>query len=293
MKRLVLAFILIALQLMVWAQYCGGSGDTVCTVSGTMTEPGLLPSSTIVNPLINGGSADVALQFKNFDSLIYNGITIAVNSLRIDSIGNLPNGTCWKTNKTENTFQNREHGCIKISGFICSDPGQYKLRILVTAQTSIGTIGPNLDAEMFDLKYYFGVRNLADNIVPIDTSQTLPFVKSPGYAATSDCTPNNWWCVTYVGTEIGIHEVNGINTLSIVPNPFTNKAVVSFTSERATVMTERLTNILGAVVAKNTINVKAGENSSVIDGTNLNAGVYFYSLTDGKNSITKRVVISE
>lgn len=269
------------------AQYCGNtgspSGPGACTPSGTLTEPGLSPNSNDLPPVVNGTDANTTIQFKNFNQFNYNGVLITIQSLRIDSIGNLPAGTCWKTNKTDNTFANQEDGCIQVNGVVCADPGQYKLRIFVTANTNIGVIGPNLDAETVNLKYFVRVKNSGDADVAVDTNQTQLFVKHAGYAAASvGCTP---------GT--GINEVAAINAVSVVPNPFTNKAVVSFVSEKSTVMTERLSNMLGAVVYKNTMNVKAGENSSVLDATNLPAGVYFYSITDGKQTTTKRVVVSE
>ena len=130
------------------------------------------------------------------------------------------------------------------------------------------------------MKYFVRVKNSGDADVAVDTNQTALFVKHPGYSASASC-------------QVGINEVASINAVSVVPNPFNSQAVVSFVSEKSTVMTERLSNMLGAVVYKNTLNVKAGENSSVLDARNLPAGVYFYSITDGKQTTTKRVVVSE
>ena len=280
MKKVIFTLIAGAFIVSANAQYCGGSGASACTPSGTMTEPGLSPNSTELPSVVNGTDANTTIQFKNFDQFNYSGVDITINSLRIDSIGNLPAGSCWKTNKTDNTFANQEDGCINVSGTVCADPGQYKLRIFVTANTSIGVIGPNLDAETVNLKYFVRVKNSNDADVAVDTNQTALFVKHAGYSASASC-------------QVGINEVASINAVSVVPNPFNSQAVVSFTSEKSTVMTERLSNMLGAVVYKNTLNVKAGENSSVLDARNLPAGVYFYSITDGKQTTTKRVVVSE
>ena len=281
MKKVIFTLIAGAFMISANAQYCGGSGPSVCTPSGTLTEPGLSPNSMDLPSVVNGADANTTIQFKNFDQFNYSGVDITINSLRIDSIGNLPAGSCWKTNKTDNTFANQEDGCIQVNGLVCANPGQYKLRIFVTANTSIGVIGPNLDAETVNLKYYVRVKNAGDADVAVDNNQAELFVKQPGYSANA------------VGCTVGIKEVESINAVSVVPNPFTNKAVVSFNSDKATVMTERLTNMLGAVVYKNTVNVKVGENSSVLDATSLSAGVYFYSITDGKTTTTKRVVVSE
>lgn len=263
------------------AQYCGNSGGSVCNPSGTLTEPGLAPNSTELPAVVNGVDANTTIQFKNFSNFNYNGVDITIDSLRIDAINNLPAGSCWATNKTNNQFNKEEDGCIKVTGVVCANPGQYKLTILVTAFTSIGVIGPNLDASTVNLKYFVRVKNNGDADVAVDTNQTAAFAKPAGYSASA------------VGCGVGINEVESINAMNVVPNPFNNKAVVSFVSDKTAVMTERLSNMLGAVVYKNTVNVKVGENSSVLDANNLPAGVYFYSISDGKSTTTRRVVISE
>ena len=58
-------------------------------------------------------------------------------------------------------------------------------------------------------------------------------------------------------------------------------------------MTERMTNMIGSEVLRKSVEVRAGENTSTIEKNNLPVGVYFYSLSDGKTVVTKRVVISE
>lgn len=259
------------------AQYCGSSSPSSpaqCTVSGTMTEPGLSPNSDSLPPVINGVEVMTTIQFKNFDTLTAFGQLLTIESLQIDSINNLPDGLCWATNKSDNTYSNQEEGCIQIHGTTCQPTGSYKLSIKVLVDVGFGAIP--YDADEVGLKYFVRVLNNGDAVPPVDTSQNDPFV------------PYGPACIIN-----SVNELSTVNTLNIVPNPFTNSAAVTFYSEKSSVMTERITNMLGAVVSKNTINVKAGENSSVINGTNFNAGVYFYSLTDGSKTITKRIVISE
>ncbi len=261
------------------AQYCGNSGTSVCSPSGTMTKPGLSPASDSLPSVINGLDANTTIQFKNFDTITFSGQVVTIQSLKIDTISNLPAGSCWATNKSNNTFQNQEDGCIKVSGVVCSDPGQYKLYIVVTANIGI-PITTNADAA--NLKYFVRVKNQGDADVVVDSTQTSanPFIKPAGYSATAVCST-------------AIKEISGLNSLNVVPNPFTNNAVVSFYSTKGGVMTERITNMIGAEVYSNTIEVKVGENSSVISRNNLPAGVYFYALSDGRSNTVKRIVISE
>ena len=58
-------------------------------------------------------------------------------------------------------------------------------------------------------------------------------------------------------------------------------------------MTERITNMIGSEVYSKEIEIKTGENKSIIDRSNLPVGVYFYTLGEGKNLVTRRLVISE
>ena len=259
------------------AQYCGGSGPNVCTPTGTLTEPGLSPASDSLPSVVNCSSPNTTIQFKNFNKFTFGGAEVTVASLTIDTLSNLPTGLCWATNKTDNTWANQEDGCIKINGTVDSDPGQYKLYIVVTADIGV-PIQTNADAA--GLKYFVRVINQGDSEVAVDTNHTQPFVKHPGYSATKAvCT--------------GIQEITSINSMSIVPNPFNNKALVTFQAEKTGVMTERITNMLGSEVYKGTMNVKVGNNTSTIDRNNLPAGVYFYSIVEGKNVSTKRIVITE
>ncbi len=262
------------------AQYCGNSGPSVCTPSGTLTQPGLSPSSDSLPSVINGVDANTTIQFKNFNQFAFGGQTVTVQSLRIDTINNLPAGTCWATNVANNTYANQADGCIRVTGTVCADPGQYKLYIVVTADIGF-PVTTNADAA--GLKYFVRVKNQGDADVQVDTNQTVPFNKLAGYSQYG-----------VGGTcNTGIKDISTVNALSVVPNPFNDKAVVSFYSTKGGVMTEKITNMIGSEVYSNTIEVKVGENSSVINKSTLPAGVYFYSLADGKNISTKRIVISE
>ncbi len=261
------------------AQYCGntgaGSGPNQCTPSGTLTEPGLSPNSDSLPPLINGVASTSIIQFKNFDTIAFGGQTLTIQWLRIDSIGNAPSGTCWATNVANNTWNNQVDGCIRINGTPCSTPGQHKLKIIVTANVGVPI---QTDADAAGLKYYVRVKNSGDADTQVDTSTNNAFV---AYGPAASCGN-------------AINDVNAsINSLTVVPNPFNNKAVVSFYADKAGEMTERLTNMIGSEVHRKTLEVRMGENSSMIDRNNLPAGVYFYSVSDGKSVATKRVVVSE
>src|SRR5687768_3815517 len=99
MKKLLIAFLLLTgINICSQAQSCGASGPPQCTPSGTLTQPGFSPSYDSLPPLINGIASNSVIQFKNFDTIMFAGNVVTVQSLRFDSIENLPPGLCWATN---------------------------------------------------------------------------------------------------------------------------------------------------------------------------------------------------
>ena len=265
------------------AQYCGhtgaGSGPSQCSPAG-LTKPGLSPVSDSLPVLINGTVSTTVIQFQNFDTIRFGGQLLTVQSLTLDSIGNLPSGVCWVTNVTNNTWGHMVDGCIKVNGTVCSTPGQYRLKIIVTANIGVPI---QTDAGAAGLYYYVRVKNSGNADTPVDTSgQTANTNILVPYGPAAVCGGS------------GIYDPSSnINSLNVVPNPFNNKAVVSFYSDKTGIMTERLTNMIGSEILRNSIEVRMGENTSTIERNNLPTGVYFYSLSDGKSVATKRVVISE
>jgi Secretion system C-terminal sorting domain len=263
--------------------YCGNSGPNVCNAANdTINKPGLAPLADSLAPVYLGENVSETIQFENYDTTSFAGSVVTIDSLQIDTIGNLPGGLCWATNKSNNRFANKEKGCINVSGTVSStDPcGQYQLYIVVDVWVhGIGDL--TLNAAQEALYYYVRVNgNMNDTAVPIDTAgqaaQTNHFV---AYAS----------CVSAI-KELSI---SYMNNLSIVPNPMNDQSTVQFTSAKATTVTERITNVVGSEVYSNELNVNVGVNTHTINKNNLAAGVYIYSLTDGQSVYSKKLVISE
>ncbi|MCW5906668.1 MAG: T9SS type A sorting domain-containing protein [Chitinophagales bacterium] len=166
------------------AQFCGSSGNSQCSTSGNLTSPGFSPNSENFAPFVNGQTTTQIIQFKNFNLLYFGGQSVTVQSLRVDSIENLPSGLCWSTNKPNNTFANSEQGCIKITGTACSQPGQYKLRIIITVDIGVPI---NTDVDALGWKYYIRVKNYGNSDVQVDTNQTAPFLQPVGYSLSAVC----------------------------------------------------------------------------------------------------------
>jgi hypothetical protein len=201
-----------------------------------------------------------------------------VSSLTIDSIGNLPAGTCWISNKANNTFAGGENGVIYVSGLNTALPGQYKLKILVHATAGAITLPPYTDAETIaNLRYYVRVICPGAATPDIDTVNG----KTHAFIAYSPATCN-----------VGINEVNNdLSNVSVVPNPFSKSATVSFNSDVEGTFTVKMVSLLGATVSSKEVNVARGKNEVSIERNNLSAGIYIMSVSNGTSSTTKKVII--
>ena len=278
MKKLIFTlslFCLIAVQSQ--AQYCGDSGPSVCTPSGTLTAPGLSPVSDSLPPLVVDVPTNTNIQFQNFDTLSFGGQTVTLQSLKVDTISNLPAGLCWATDTANNTWVNRENGCINVKGTPTGAPGQYQLHIIVDANIGF-TITTNAAAAGL---YYYVRMNCSDSAatIPVDTA---------GQSAGT----NTFVAYNNVNCNVGINDINKtVQSLNVFPNPFTNTATVSFNSPVTGSMTEKITTILGSTVYSKQIEVVAGSNSHNINRNNLAAGIYFYTISNGTSSETKKLVI--
>lgn len=92
----------------------------------------------------------------------------------------------------------------------------------------------------------------------------------------------------------------GVETLDLAkfdvdqnaPNPFTEKSEIRFSSVNASEVEFKVFNLLGAIVYNNKFKASKGVNSLIIEANSFAPGVYMYSVKNGENTITKRMVVS-
>ena len=90
---------------------------------------------------------------------------------------------------------------------------------------------------------------------------------------------SDYWVVKLTNEPERINEIENYNLLSIYPNPFTEKAIITFDNPKNEKYKLIITDVTGKVVME--INEIYG-NTVEIDGSNLSAGVYVFELTCGQ-----------
>lgn len=103
-----------------------------------------------------------------------------------------------------------------------------------------------------------------------------------------------WWFngVTAVKDETGLIP-NKFSLSDAYPNPFNPSTKVKFNLSQAGNVSLKVYNVMGQLVSSVMDNVSkpSGEFTVQINMNNFTSGVYFYTLTQGNNTITKKMVL--
>jgi hypothetical protein len=92
--------------------------------------------------------------------------------------------------------------------------------------------------------------------------------------------------------DIDSHE--GLANFSVSqnsPNPATNSTSILVTTEKAGVIDLRISNILGQVVHQESVSNSALAHTFNVNVSNLESGIYFYTIEIGTSSITKKMLV--
>jgi hypothetical protein len=105
---------------------------------------------------------------------------------------------------------------------------------------------------------------------------------------------------TVEGYKIVIDDNVGIAKLSLskfdvaqnTPNPFGNSSQINFSSLVVDNVTLKVSNLLGNVVYTKQIIATRGINKIILSAKDFAPGIYMYSLTNSRTTITRRMIIS-
>ena len=253
-----------------------------CTPDPSFTEAGLYPVPDSLDCIVQGEPFEVIVQFKNFDQ----AGSFTIDSLRIDSLTNLPCGSTYQVSEADRTFDGGQTGCLRIFGTTSDAVGQYKLGIFVTVSAN-GT--PNLlSGEASDIAAAAGAGDFSYYVrVVANSGDACPVIDS------TDSDNKTASCATVYDPTTSVNELaSNINSFRFYPNPATSVANVSFVSDKFTQYTTRIVNIFGQEMSRETLDVEAGVNNIQVNVSSLPTGVYMYTINDGKAAFTHRFIVN-
>jgi len=81
--------------------------------------------------------------------------------------------------------------------------------------------------------------------------------------------------------------------ISNFPNPFENNTTINFYAKEAGVYSISVYNVTGAQIQELEIDAVTGENNYDFDGSDLDAGIYLYTVSDGISTATSRMIVNK
>jgi len=229
MKKFVLASAILFAMLCsvkVNAQYCGGSGSSVCSTAGSpLTAEGFYPDERNLPCVVDGQYYDTVIQIRTPSTVTQGSSTYTLSYITITSLTNLPCGLCWQLGDPNNQIQGNADGCLRVKGTSYDAPGEYLMDIIVDATVSVGGIpitvnGQNLSSQ--GLRFYARVQLPGGQCVAIDTTQPGNTASTPGNVSipsisgpTSVCSGGNATLTASGGSYYGYVWSTGAQTASI------------------------------------------------------------------------------
>lgn len=77
------------------------------------------------------------------------------------------------------------------------------------------------------------------------------------------------------------------------PNPFAERSEIQFTAEDNGNAQFKIYNMIGTVIQEYDIHVKKGLNKLELDGKDFDSGIYFYSIVNGSNAFTRKMIVKK
>lgn len=146
-------------------------------------------------------------------------------------------------------------------------------------------------------------RNTAGAAYPYNASGVVKITGNtaslPGYyyffynwkVQQDPCMSNMTMVSALDSCSTGIEDLNSFSLLDVFPNPNSGSFTLAFTTETSTNYTIRITNMLGHVVFEESLKNFSGEYFRKINALFYEKGVYFVSVSDSKNIITKKLLL--
>jgi len=187
---------------------------------------------------------------------VYNSQTVPIDSIDLTSVFGMPGGFVYNCNPSTCHFPGNTAGCVDLnfaSPTPLSDTGTHPLTIYVTVYVHI--LGNSIPVPDTIHGY---------KIVVVDTTASgIPVLNPMKFELSQN-----------------------------FPNPvFSGNTEIDYSTPTGGKMSFNVYNMLGQSVITRTLNAKQGINQIFIGSNDLAAGIYMYSLNNGTQTITKRMVV--
>jgi hypothetical protein len=218
-------------------------------------------------------------------------IVAYIEAFRVNAVSGLPTGfayipnaSVWTNTGTSPNFQ-AVQGCLSIiasqttlQGIIATNPQGQDFPLTVTVDAKVKETD-NVLANLVLANKWLSEINTAG-------IQAIPVV---GYTIKVRPTDTGSGCA-----PLSINELNAssFEALGNFPNPFNQSTEIRFNSGSRKDFSMQVRNMVGKLMFEKRINANKGLNTVILKADQLVPGIYFYTITDGKQAVTRKMVVS-
>lgn len=220
-------------------------------------------TTTYFPPITQGEIYDEVVQIYIPASVELDGFgTVQVANLTLDDIEGLPEGLSYDCDNADCHWEADSNGCVTISGTVPTsvEDGEFVLTLVMSGTAMVGTLE-----------------------VPVPASSMAQIIDSSGDYAV------------FTGSDAGLStpELNAqsFNLKGNVPNPFQTTTTIRFSNAGNEIVNLHVYDLLGNVVSTQQVETIAGENAIRFEANALSSGIYMYSLDNGVDVLTGRMII--
>lgn len=234
----------------------GNNAKAQCTPDPTCTDllaPGEICPLVLADGTVGVPYSQVVTVIPPATGTITGYGTVNIVKIVLTSVGNMPPGLSYQSNPANGSYAVTTPAtryCILISGTPTVD-GTYPLSIHVMPYINVGVVIPTV--EQVD-----------------DTS--LAIIIHPASSGYS------------------IVNLNKFSVLDCKPNPFNSVSKVGFISPNSSEVKLNVFDVVGNLVYNEKMTAIRGENYFEFNGMNLGKGIYFYTVSNGKETATKQLI---
>jgi hypothetical protein len=241
-----------------------------------------------------GYSAIINLKTLADTALVVSGQTVsaAIQKFKILSVTGLPAGFTYTPNTAEWVNGGSDPNFTSVQGCVTLSAPQLALQSLL-ANNQVGVdsnLVINVDAFIKStnntlINFALGSGKwLSDPALGTFGVTAIPVsgYKIKVRPTTGNCSP----------LSINDAVSNNFSVKGNYPNPFNRSTKITYNVARSQYVELAIYNMVGTLVMKQNIPSIIGENTFEVSANQLKSGVYFYTLSDGKKTVTKRMSVN-
>ena len=223
---------------------------------------------------------------------VYGLVTAYISAFKVFSVEGLPPGFEHVSNQTPWTNGGISpnfipvQGCISVlanqtalANIIASNPNGADFPVTVYVDAKIdSTDNSNIPALLINNRWLSDI-----NFIPgIDPIPVPGYVIKVRQSSAGGCQP-----LSTLDFQSTSFDVQGN-----FPNPFTGTTEIRFTNAIRSDVEFEVRNMVGKQILNRTIKAERGHNTISLNADKFIPGIYFYTINDGKKSITRKMIVS-